>query len=308
MNKKNTKPIFNPLTPEETRIIVHKGTEAPFTGKYNKYFESGIYHCRWCNAPLYRSIDKFKSDCGWPSFDDEIRGAVKRSPDADGERVEIQCAKCSAHLGHVFTGEKLTKKDTRHCVNSISLTFIPDIKPKTKEKSPTLETIVLGGGCFWCTEAVFSKKRGVLSVVSGYAGGLTKNPTYEQVCTGETGHAEVIKVDFDPAQLPVNDLLILFFMVHDPTSLNKQGNDVGSQYRSIILYTTPKQKLAASKFIASTQKSFDKPIVTELVPLEKFYPAEKEHNLYFERNPLQPYCIFVIRPKLEKLKKSGVLS
>jgi len=222
---------FNRLSKEEEKIIVHKGTEAPFSGEYYRHFEPGTYACRRCNAPLYKSDYKFDSDCGWPSFDDEIKGAVKRIPDADGMRTEIQCANCGAHLGHVFQGEKYTPKNIRHCVNSLSLKFIP-----AEQKG--LETIVLAGGCFWCTEAVFLRVEGVKSVVSGYAGGTASNPSYEQVSGGKTGHAESVKIEFFPEKISLEKLLEIFFAAHDPTSLNKQGNDIGSQYRSAIFFTS----------------------------------------------------------------------
>jgi peptide-methionine (S)-S-oxide reductase len=165
------------------------------------------------------------------------------------------------------------------------------------------ETIVFGGGCFWCTEAVFTMFDGVIKAAPGYAGGHTKNPTYEQVCEGDTGHAEVLQIEYDPEKAPLEKLLDIFFKMHDPTSLDKQGADFGTQYRSIILYNTDEQKDRIDKFIDGIRKNFDKPVVTEVVRLEKFYPAEDYHKKYYSKNPLQPYCLFVVRPKVEKIKK-----
>lgn len=167
-----------------------------------------------------------------------------------------------------------------------------------------METIVFGGGCFWCTEAVFAMLRGVASVEPGYTGGSTKNPTYEQVCTGTTGHAEVTKIVYDPAKIQFNDLLTVFFATHDPSQLNRQGNDVGTEYRSAIFYTTPEQKTAALKMIAEIDASSIEggKVVTEVTPLDVFYPAEEYHKNYFARNPEQGYCQIVINPKVEKVQ------
>jgi len=165
------------------------------------------------------------------------------------------------------------------------------------------EQIVLGGGCFWCTEAVFRMVEGVKGVTPGYAGGTTDNPTYEAVCRGDTGHAEVISIEYDPGRASLEKLLDIFFTSHDPTSLNRQGNDIGTQYRSIILYTTAEQKVQCEEFIDSIRGRFDKPIVTEIEELERFYPAETYHERYYERNSHQPYCKFVISPKVEKARK-----
>lgn len=167
------------------------------------------------------------------------------------------------------------------------------------------EIAVFGGGCFWCTEAIFQRLRGVLQVTPGYAGGHSANPTYQQVSSEETGHAEVIKVEFDPKQITFDQLLDIFWHLHDPTSLNQQGADVGTQYRSIILYTTPEQAEIArhSKQALAESSEFDQPIVTEIKPLDQFYLAEKYHHNYFENNKDQPYCQLVISPKLSKLVK-----
>lgn len=165
------------------------------------------------------------------------------------------------------------------------------------------ETIVFGGGCFWCTEAVFNLFKGVENTVSGYAGGKIANPSYDQVCTGTTGHAEVLKIDYDPSVIPLETLLDIFFTMHDPTTLNRQGADSGTQYRSIILYQTSQQKEAAERFIKAVQKDFSKPIVTEVTKLDKFYPAEGYHQKYYERNEDKPYCSAVIGPKIAKVKK-----
>ncbi len=167
------------------------------------------------------------------------------------------------------------------------------------------ETAVLGGGCFWCTEAVFKMLRGVSSVLPGYSGGTTKNPTYDQVCSGTTGHAECTKVEFDPSQITYRDILTVYFGSHDPTTLNRQGNDVGTQYRSVIFYTTPEQKKTAEDFIKELNDSNKdgKKIVTEVVPLTEFYVAENYHKDYYERNKDAPYCEIIINPKLEKVQK-----
>ncbi len=164
---------------------------------------------------------------------------------------------------------------------------------------------VFGGGCFWCTEALFKELRGVLSVMPGYAGGTTENPTYEAVCSGKTGHAEVIKIEFDPSQISFNDLLTVFFATHDPTTVNKQGADVGTQYRSVILYSDETQKNDAESFIKKLNDSdpAGKPVVTEVKPLQKFYEAEDYHRDYFKNNPAQPYCQIIIEPKVQKLEK-----
>ncbi len=167
------------------------------------------------------------------------------------------------------------------------------------------EIVVLGGGCFWCTEAIFKELRGVISVIPGYAGGTTANPTYEKVCSGTTGHAEVIQVTFDPEQISFHDLLTVFFATHDATVLNRSGSDVGTEYRSMVLYTTDVQKKETTKFIKELQKSDPKgkPIVTEVQPLEKFYEAEKKHRNYFADNREMPYCQIMIEPKVLKLQE-----
>lgn len=168
--------------------------------------------------------------------------------------------------------------------------------------NPT-ETATLAGGCFWCLEAVFQRMKGVVNVTSGYMGGQTVNPTYEAVCTGTTGHAEVVQIVFDPAIVSYHDLLEVFFAIHDPTTLNRQGHDVGTQYRSAIFYHSPEQQRVAEEAMASVQPRFDAPIVTELVPARTFYPAEEYHRNYYVRHPSQPYCAYLIAPKVDKVRK-----
>lgn len=168
----------------------------------------------------------------------------------------------------------------------------------------TLQTATIGGGCFWCTEAVLEKLRGVHDVTSGYAGGKIPNPTYREICSGLTGHAEVVRVTFDPDEISYEDLLGIFFATHDPTTLNRQGADRGTQYRSTIMYETEEQRETAERVIRdlTEQRVFDQPIVTEVVPLPTFYPAEEYHQGYYENNPAQPYCQAVIAPKVAKLR------
>jgi methionine-S-sulfoxide reductase len=177
--------------------------------------------------------------------------------------------------------------------------------PPPNSDSASLETITLGSGCFWCTEAMFQNLRGVKSAVSGYSGGKVPNPTYEQVCTGNTGHAEVVQVTFDPSVISLEDILHVFWRTHDPTTPNRQGHDVGTQYRSAVFYHNDKQREVAEQYMAQLDKSdaFGAPIVTEITPFEKFYAAENYHQKYFDLNPNQGYCQMVIRPKVEKFNK-----
>ncbi|MDD3132926.1 MAG: bifunctional methionine sulfoxide reductase B/A protein, partial [Bacteroidales bacterium] len=241
--------------------------------------------CRQCGAALYQSQDKFESNCGWPSFDDEIDGAVKRVPDADGRRTEIICANCGGHLGHVFTGEGYTSKDTRHCVNSISMEFVP--AQKATEKG----VAYFASGCFWGTEYYLAKAKGVKSTTAGYTGGHVKNPSYEQVCTGRTGHAETVKVEFDPSKISYEELAKLYFETHDFTQIGGQGPDIGDQYRSVIFYTDDQQKETAQKLIDQlTAKGYK--VATELEKVGEFFPAEKYHQDYYDKKGGTPYCHF----------------
>ena len=275
----------NKLTKEEERVIVHKGTERAFTGEYTDNKQAGLYVCKWCDAPLYRSQDKFDSHCGWPSFDDEIKGAVDRVPDPDGSRTEIICHQCGGHLGHVFLGEGFTDKDTRHCVNSISLKFIPEEQMNKTDR----ETAIFAGGCFWGVEHLFKKQAGVLDLQVGYIGGHTTNPTYKQVCYENTGHAEAIKVEFDPGVVSYRDLAKLFFEIHDPTQLNRQGPDVGDQYRSEVFYTNEKQKRITEELIG-VLKSKGLKVVTRVTKASTFWPAEDYHQDYYAKTGGTPYC------------------
>ncbi len=271
------------LTPQEEQVIVYKGTEPPFSGKYLKNQAEGTYTCRRCDAPLYRSTDKFESGCGWPSFDDEIPGAVKRSPDADGIRTEITCARCGAHLGHVFEGERHTPKDIRHCVNSISLDFVPAAREVTAEKA------YFAGGCFWGTEHFLRQADGVLSTRVGYMGGHTSSPTYDEICEKGSGHAETVEVVYDPARTNFEQLARLFFEIHDPTQENRQGPDIGDQYRSAIFYVDETQRKTAERLIGILKnRGYD--AVTELVKADVFWEAEDYHQDYYERTGKQPYC------------------
>ena len=170
------------------------------------------------------------------------------------------------------------------------------------------ETATLGAGCFWCVEAVFDDLKGVEDVVSGYSGGHTENPTYREVCSETTGHAEVTQITFDPQEISFADILRVFFAVHDPTTLNRQGNDIGSSYRSAIFYHSPQQKQTAEEIIKEVTEAeiYDKPIVTEVTPFDKFYPAEDYHQEYFANNPTQPYCAAVVAPKVAKFRKQFI--
>ena len=288
---------FNELNAEERRVIINKGTERPFTGQYTDLTDAGLYLCKQCDAPLYRSEHKFQSHCGWPSFDDEIAGAVRREVDADGRRTEILCANCDGHLGHVFEGERLTDKNIRHCVNSISMKFvsIDDLAPQANAEQSQSGTqsatqkAYFAGGCFWGVEHLMQKQAGVLKVDSGYMGGWVDNPTYRQVCSKETGHLEVVEVTYDPAEVSFETLAKLFFEIHDPTQENGQGPDIGSQYLSAIFAQNQEEVDVVNKLIGILEAKGLK-IATQIRHKDTFWKAEDYHQDYYENNGHTPYC------------------
>lgn len=271
------------LTPQQQRIIQEKATEYPFSGQYNDLEEAGTYLCRRCGLALFRGQSKFHSGCGWPSFDEEIPDAVEYKLDADGHRTEILCNRCHAHLGHVFQGEQFTQKNKRHCVNSASLDFVADRHVQDTEEA------IFAAGCFWGVEYYFKKLPGVLKTEVGYAGGIVENPTYEQICSGKTGHFEVIRVIYDPGKISYEALVKYFFEIHDPTQTNGQGPDLGQQYLSVIFFYNDEQKRVANSLIKQLQEKNLK-IATQLLPVHTFWPAENYHQDYYTKTGKQPYC------------------
>lgn len=272
------------------RIIKHKGTEMPFSGEYDDFYINGIYLCKQCNSILYRSMDKFNSGCGWPSFDDEIAGAIKKLPDADGRRTEILCDNCDGHLGHVFHGERKTKKDTRHCVNSLSMQFISFEKLLSQPEQYGLDKIIIAGGCFWGIEYFYELETGVYATACGYIGGEVQNPTYNQVCTGNTGHAEAVAVIFDPNKTNLTKLLNLFFDIHNPMEKNKQGPDIGPQYRSAVFPKDDKQEELIQNYITQYNQNNNTDIATTIEHASEFWIAEDYHQKYFSSKNQAPSC------------------
>lgn len=276
-NKKQSLPV--PLL----KIISSKGTEPPFSGEYNDWTEPGTYLCRQCGLALFRAATKFHSGCGWPSFDAAISDAVTQIPDRDGHRTEILCARCKAHLGHVFIGENFTEKNTRHCVNAASLDFVPN-----QTITDSAEAIY-AAGCFWGVQALFTKLPGVLKAEVGYTGSSFDAPTYETVCRGNTGLVEAVRVLYNPNQLTYEALTQYFFGIHDPEQANGQGPDIGSQYLSVIFVYTDNEKKIAENLIADLMRRNYR-IATKICPVSIFWRAEQYHQNYYEKTGKTPYC------------------
>ena len=301
------------LTPEQFAVLRSKGTERPFCGTLLDNKRQGVYTCAGCGLPLFSSAAKFNSGTGWPSFFQPISAEnveERRDVGHGMVRVEIVCARCAGHLGHVFDdGPKPTGR--RHCLNSESLAFTPleDVAtladPLAEAVGDATSTAVFAGGCFWCVEAAFEQLNGVSDVTSGYAGGSRETADYEQVCTGRTGHAEVIRITFDPRKISYDQLLDVFFAAHDPTQLNGQGADMGTQYRSAIFFASDAQMQAAETKIRQLVQSqkFSQPIVTALEPLVEFFLAEQYHQDYARAHPDQPYIQAAAIPKACKVRE-----
>lgn len=296
----------NTLTEEEFYVTRKHGTERPGSGLYCKAFDPGIYACKCCKTLLFDANEKFESGTGWPSFtqpisDNVIQYVLDRSL-MGRDRVETRCNICDAHLGHVFP-DGPDPSGLRYCMNSVALEKVETLS-NIESNQPRKEEVIIGGGCFWCTEAMFLSLKGVISAESGYSGGITKYPNYKDVCSGETGHAECVRIVYDPNLISYEDLIDVHLYSHDPTTLNRQGGDEGTQYRSVIFYETEIQKETIQKRILAAQKDYSAPIVTQVAPVAPFYIAEDYHQNYYAQNKdKNPYCSAVVAPKLKKMQE-----
>jgi peptide methionine sulfoxide reductase msrA/msrB len=271
------------LTPQSRRVICDKATEAPFSGEYTTKKASGTYLCRRCGLALFRGMSQFESGCGWPSFDENIIQCVAQKPDTDGLRMEIICQRCDAHLGHVFTGERLTLKNLRHCVNSLSLDFVENDQVMDTEEA------IIAGGCFWGVDYFLRKIPGVIKVEVGYTGGKVEDPTYQQVCQGKTGHYEAVRVVFDKSITNYAAIIKRFFEIHDPTQSAGQGPDIGLQYQSAIFYYNEEQFNDAMGLVQRLQqRGFT--VATRLLNAQPFWAAETFHQDYYNKQNKAPYC------------------
>lgn len=271
------------LTPLARSVVCDKSTEAPYSGVYNNVVTEGTYLCRRCGLALFRANSQFTAGCGWPSFNAEIPGAVTQVLDSDGYRMEIICSRCEGHLGHVFTGEHLTLKNCRYCVNSLSLDFVDSHTVLDTEEA------IVAGGCFWGIEYYLNLIPGVLKIEVGYIGGDVTEPTYQQVCSGGTGHFEAARILFDKAITNYATVLKRFFEIHDPTQKNGQGPDIGQQYQSaVFIYNQSQEEEAKQLLQALHNKGYV--TATQLLPAKPFWAAEDYHQQYYAKNNKNPYC------------------
>ena len=290
LSRERVAELAKKLTPEQYRITQNAGTEAAFCGTLLDNKKDGMYTCVVCGLPLFKSEHKFTSGTGWPSFFtgfDPAHIAEKTDTSHGMVRTEICCARCDAHLGHVFP-DGPPPSNLRYCLNSESLEFVEAGQPVPEASRPvmTTETGYFAGGCFWGVEHGFQMIPGVIDVASGYQQGSVANPTYKQVCSGNTGHTESVKVVFDPAKVSHEKLLRFFMALHDPTQLNRQGPDFGTQYRSGVYTVGAEQLATAKRVIAELQASpafVNRRIVTEVEPTKVFYAAEDYHQDYVEK-------------------------
>lgn len=305
------------LSPLSYEVTQEEATERPFDNAFASHHAEGIYVDIVSGEPLFSSTDKYDSGCGWPSFVKPIEQegvTTKADHRLRVERTEVRSKHADSHLGHVFEDGPKDRGGLRYCINSAALRFVPKEKleeegygkllalfpgtargpsGKKEEKKAKTELATLAGGCFWGMEELLRKQPGVKDTKVGYTGGESKSPTYEQVKTGSTGHAETVQIEFDPEKTSYEKLLRFFFKMHDPTTLNQQGNDLGTQYRSVIFFHGEEQRRVAEEVKKVAQKAWGKPVVTELVPFKAFHPAEDYHQNYLQKHPNGYTCHWV---------------
>jgi peptide methionine sulfoxide reductase msrA/msrB len=291
------------LSDRAFRVLRRDATEPRRSSELLGVKQAGVFTCAGCDLPLFRTATKFDSGTGWPSFYEPIaekNTGTRRDTSAGMVRTEVHCARCEGHLGHIFP-DGPDPTGLRYCINGAALSFTADEELRSIAE---VDTAVFAGGCFWCVEAVFEELEGVYSVESGFAGG-DGPATYREVVSGGTGHAEAVRIRFDPAEITFEELLRVHFETHNPTTLNRQGPDVGPQYRSVVFYLDQAQREATASMIEKLDASdkYTKDIVTEVAPLDAFYPADAYHQDFVKNNPDNAYVKRWALPKIEKVRE-----